>query len=123
MDFEKFSGYISGFIDVMFRIEDRYFVLDWKTNSLGYSYEDYSAENVEKAMKANYYHLQYYIYSEALQRYLELKIKDYTKEKNWGGVYYLFTRGMKPGNNTGIYYDELSNPVFEEFRKLLGSNR
>ncbi|MCK9224177.1 MAG: exodeoxyribonuclease V subunit beta [Candidatus Muirbacterium halophilum] len=122
LDFEGFSGYISGFIDLMFRIDDKYFILDWKTNSLGYSYEDYSKENLNKAMKANYYNLQYYIYSEAIQKYLSLKLKDYSKEKNWGGVYYLFTRGIKPKCKTGIFYDNLSSEVFEEFSNIFKLN-
>ena len=42
------------------------------------------------------YDLQYLIYTVALHRYLASRVQDYTYEQHFGGVYYLFLRGIHP---------------------------
>jgi exodeoxyribonuclease V beta subunit len=42
------------------------------------------------------YVLQYLIYTVALHRYLRLRLPDYDYERHFGGVFYLFLRGMRP---------------------------
>ena len=32
-------------------------------------------------------------------------MRDYSYERNFGGVYYLFVRGMQIGSPNGIYFD------------------
>lgn len=118
IEFERFSGYISGFIDMVFRVGEKYYIIDWKTNHLGYKEEDYKRENLSTAMEYNYYHLQYFLYSEALKRFLELRLEDYSDEKNWGGVFYLFTRGIRIGSDNGIYYDNLNSELFNSFSNI-----
>ena len=53
--------------------------------------------------------------SVALNKFLESKIDDYSYENNFGGVYYLFVRGMQVGSNSGIFYDL---PSVETIRTL-----
>ena len=53
-----------------------------------------------------FYDLQYYIYSVALHQYLTDRLPGYDYEQHFGGVFYLFVRGVHPdypGN--GIFYD------------------
>jgi len=53
------------------------------------------------------YTLQYHLYSVALHRHLKLRIRDYEYGKHFGGVYYLFVRGMDPKDEScpGVFFD------------------
>ena len=52
------------------------------------------------------FNLQYLIYAVALHRYLQSKLPDYDPEHHFGGVYYLYLRGMHPANSAqeGVYF-------------------
>lgn len=45
-------------------------------------------------MQAHRYDLQYQLYTLALHRYLRHRIADYDYERHFGGVIYLFLRGV-----------------------------
>ena len=98
-------GLMVGFIDLVYRFSGRYYVVDYKSNHLGNSAADYHQENLRSAMLAHRYDLQYLIYSLALHRYLRSRIADYDYATSFGGISYLFLRGMHPDNEagTGIY--------------------
>jgi exodeoxyribonuclease V beta subunit len=92
---------------LVFEHEGRFYIVDYKSNHLGNDEADYQSEQLDKAMIAHDYPLQYLIYSLALHRYLQLRIADYDPEHHLGGVYYLFIRGMKPDwKSAGIFYDK-----------------
>nr|MDK7288628.1 hypothetical protein [Escherichia coli] len=56
------------------------------------------------AMQAHRYDLQYQLYTLALHRYLRHRIADYDYERHFGGVIYLFLRGVdKEHPQQGIY--------------------
>ena len=74
---------MTGFIDLFFEHQGKYYILDWKSNHLGNNLENYSQENMEEAMKGSNYNLQYYIYTIAANRFLKTKIKDYNYEKHF----------------------------------------
>ena len=95
--FETLQGYLNGYIDLTFEFEGRYFVLDWKSNHLGYARSDYRAERVASAMLEHGYHLQSALYSLAMHRYLSQRVTGYDYERHFGGVFYLFVRGVRPG--------------------------
>ncbi len=116
------SGFIKGFIDLIFRTGDRYYILDYKSNHLGDTPADYSSENLSRAIKDSGYDLQYHIYSLALHRFLANREKGYNYEEHFGGVVYLFLRGVdkdKPGS--GVFFDkpdyELINQLDRYFKK------
>ena len=73
-------------------------------------------------MMSHHYVLQYHIYTIALHRYLQTRLPDYDYEKHFGGVYYLFIKGMKKelGPANGIFRDrpslKLINKLDETFR-------
>ncbi|HOP30962.1 MAG TPA: exodeoxyribonuclease V subunit beta [Spirochaetota bacterium] len=100
------QGMMKGFIDLVFRAGEKYFIADWKSNSLGAGGEDYTLPRMEEEMLRHNYHLQYYIYSVALHRYLSLRLgREYSFSRNFGGVYYFFIRGMREGDNSpGIFH-------------------
>ena len=94
----------TGFVDLFFRYNGKFYILDWKSNHLGYAVDNYNTQAVARAVAANHYTLQYSIYTRAALRYLQQKIQDFDVERDFGGVFYLFIRGMRQGNTTGIYY-------------------
>lgn len=99
------EGYVKGFIDLVFKYDNKYYITDWKTNYLGQSYEDYDQANIKNMLSEEYYFLQYYLYTLALHKYLTVKIKDYSYKDNFGGIFYIFTRGINNENNNGIFFD------------------
>lgn len=101
----EISGLMNGFIDLIFEYDGRYYILDWKTNHLGNSIENYIPEALYSAMTDNNYHLQYIIYTFALHIYLKERIGDYNYEKHFGGVFYLFIRGCRIESNTGVFFN------------------
>jgi exodeoxyribonuclease V beta subunit len=103
---EVLTGLMKGYIDLVFRHRDRYFLADYKSNYLGPSPEDYRGKMLEQAMREHRYDLQYLIYAVALHRYLGSRIRGYDYALHFGGVYYLFLRGMHPDHppGHGVYY-------------------
>src|SRR5512133_389059 len=58
-------------------------------------------------MVSHHYILQYHLYVLALHRYLEHRLPGYAYERDFGGVYYLFLRGLGAEHcrRTGIWFD------------------
>ncbi|TPV75747.1 exodeoxyribonuclease V subunit beta, partial [Klebsiella pneumoniae] len=90
LDFRQVRGMLKGFIDLVFRHEGRYYLLDYKSNWLGEDREAYTRPAMEQAMRAHRYDLQYQLYSLALHRYLRHRLADYDYDRHFGGVIYLF---------------------------------
>ncbi len=72
-------------------------MLDWKSNHLGFTREDYRAGRIAGAMQEHGYALQAALYSLAVHRYLGQRLRGYDYERHFGGVFYLFVRGVRPG--------------------------
>ncbi|MEY3670214.1 MAG: Exodeoxyribonuclease beta chain, partial [Pseudomonadota bacterium] len=53
---------LKGFIDLVVAHHGRYFVLDYKSNWLGPTDADYSADALEQAVLEHRYELQYALY-------------------------------------------------------------
>ena len=94
LDFRQVRGMLKGFIDLVFRHDGRYYLLDYKSNYLGENGEAYTQQAMAQAMQAHRYDLQYQLYTLALHRYLRHRIADYDYERHFGGVIYLFLRGV-----------------------------
>ncbi len=101
----QLQGLIKGFIDLVFRFKGRYYLADYKSNHLGNGPKNYCEEDLEAAILAHRYDLQYLIYTVALHRYLESRCKKYDYATDFGGVFYLFIRAMDPNypSGTGIF--------------------
>jgi exodeoxyribonuclease V beta subunit len=96
------DGYIKGYIDLVFEIRGRYYLADYKSNWLGPNNGAYHQKALSLAMVSHHYSLQYVLYTLALHRYLRLRIPEYDYERHFGGVFYLFLRGMHPANDPGM---------------------
>ncbi|MBQ4107747.1 MAG: UvrD-helicase domain-containing protein [Lentisphaeria bacterium] len=103
---ETVTGVLTGYIDLIFENGGRYWIVDWKTNDLGPRWADYTPDAVLAAMGRNGYLLQAYFYAAALYRSLIQRLDgDFCFERDFGGVFYLFPRGMdaaRPG--CGVWY-------------------
>ena len=96
------DGYLHGFIDLVFEHNGRVYLVDWKSNRVEGGYQ---RDSLHKLMEEEDYILQYQIYSLALLRWLRWKLgTDFSYEKHFGGVFYLFLRGMNPGTEDGVYF-------------------
>ena len=87
--------------DCVFCHKDKYYILDWKTNHLGNDYQNYDPPSLVRHMSASLYDLQYHIYTVALHLYLKERVPAYAYQRDFGGVFYLFLRGVHsryPGN-------------------------
>jgi exodeoxyribonuclease V beta subunit len=105
LEFAPAKGFMKGFMDLVFRFRGRFYLVDWKSNDLGPRVEDYDRKGLDAAMHRGFYILQYHIYVLALHRYLMLRIPEYRYESHFGGVYYIFLRGVEPerGPEFGIF--------------------
>ncbi|KAF0189342.1 MAG: DNA helicase/exodeoxyribonuclease V beta [Desulfobulbaceae bacterium] len=100
------QGYLAGFIDLVCCHQGKYYIMDYKSNWLGNRLTDYRPERLERAMREHNYGLQYWLYTLMLHRYLQTVIDDYTYADHFGGVKYLFLRGMDPAHpGCGVYAD------------------
>ena len=119
--FKPSEGFMRGFIDLVFEWKEKFYIVDWKSNVLGANPEDYGRESIWKAMKSHWYVLQYHIYALALDRYLKLRIPGYSYENDFGGVFYIFLRGIDPmmGPDYGIFRDVPSPELMEALRTSL----
>ena len=108
LQFLPLRGFMNGFIDLTFEHEGRWYIADHKSNKLGDTYQAYHPSALVEAMAARHYILQYHIYTVALHRYLALRLPDYRYDDHFGGVYYLYLRGMSPEQppGHGVFYDK-----------------
>ena len=114
LKFSSLSGFMKGFIDLVYEFQGRFYIVDYKSNWLGTSQGPYQQDVLDQAMISHDYPLQYLIYSLALHRYLRLRLSDYDPEVHLGGAYYLFIRGMKPNwDQSGIFFDRPSVQVLD----------
>jgi exodeoxyribonuclease V beta subunit len=121
LTFSPVQGFMKGFIDLVFCHNERFYLVDWKSNLLGVDPEGYRRDNLQWVMEKNYYILQYHIYTLALHQYLSVRVPGYRYEKHFGGVYYIFLRGVEPalGPSYGIYYDRPSVRIIQEMHTRL----
>ena len=105
LQFEQIQGMVRGSIDLVFRHNGKYYIVDYKSNFLGSSLADYNENALKKEMLHSHYDWQYLIYTLALHRYLQSVVPDYDYARDFGGVFYLFLRGMNGEPESGVFYD------------------
>ncbi len=127
---DAWSGFLNGFIDLVYRDNGRYYLLDWKSNWLGENFADYSPAALEGAIRHGAYALQFSLYAVALHRMLGRRVAGYRFEEHFGGVHYAFLRGMAPGacaedgEQYGVYFTRPPLALIERLdRCLAGSAR
>ena len=140
MDDVTLRGFMTGFIDLTFRVHDdslsghpyRYYLLDWKSNRLDGTFASFDADSkgITDEMGRNRYFFQYLLYSVAVHHFLLATIgkENYSYDDHFGGAYYVFLRGvMPPAEHTGdweakrcVYSDRPSLDVINKLSAALG---
>lgn len=101
LDVKQLSGYLNGSIDLFCEHNGKFYVMDYKTNSL----PNYRPATMHAAMLEHNYGLQAVIYSLAAHQYLQQRLGDrYNYESHFGGAKYLFVRGMYGDSAEGGVY-------------------
>ena len=123
LEFAPLRGYMKGYIDLVFEADGRFYLADYKSNWLGGEPAAYRRPRLEEAMAREAYVLQYLIYSVALHRYLRQRVLDYGYERHFGGVFYLFLRGMSPerGAACGVFHDRPAPALVQALDALMGA--
>ena len=66
------------------------------------------------------YYLQYHLYTVAADLYLSRRIPGYEYDKQFGGIFYVFFRGLDPEKpSRGIFYNRPSATLIKALRQLL----
>ncbi len=96
------EGFVMGYMDLVFRHNGLCFLVDWKTNLLN----GYTPDQVARCMADADYHRQYQLYLQALSRWLAKSHgRGFNFEKQFGGVYYLFVRGLNGRDeSSGVFH-------------------
>lgn len=123
LGFKTVRGMLKGFIDLVFEHEGKYYVLDWKSNHLGDDPSHYQQFQLEQAMIDHRYDLQYQIYALALHRFLKSRVANYSYEQHFGGVYYLFLRGIDGVGDTGIFHAKPKKELLNELDNLISGKK
>lgn len=118
LQFQPTRGFLKGFIDVVFEHRGKFYFVDWKSNWLGPDATFYRSENLAQAMAKNFYTLQLSIYTVALHRFLQQRLPGYDYEKNFGGAFYIFLRGLESGG--GVFSARPPLKFVEQLEEIFG---
>ena len=107
---QRLEGLMTGLIDLTYRHDGKWHVLDYKSNRL----PAYDAASLRQAMAHSEYDLQALIYTLALHRWLRFRLgAAYDYARDFGGIRYLFCRGLdatrtdSPGIHAQLFAPEL----------------
>lgn len=121
LSYRTMQGYLTGFVDLICEAGGKYYIFDYKTNYLGDRMDDYRPENLVSAMADHNYGLQYWIYTLVLHRHLKNLLSSYDYSSHFGGVMYLFVRGMSPGwPGYGVYSAMPDERILGELDRVIG---
>jgi exodeoxyribonuclease V beta subunit len=118
LSFVPVQGMLRGFMDLVIEHGGRYYILDWKSNHLGNHVADYDEPGMRREMENNLYPLQYLLYTVALDNYLRLRVPDYDYDRHFGGIFYIFLRGVD-GSGNGIFSDRPPKAFIGQLSNLL----
>ncbi len=123
------SGFLRGFIDLVFEDQGRWWIVDWKSNRLGDGLAAYGRASLERSVAEHAYALQFCLYSLALHRLLSVRLPDYQPARHFGGVFYLYLRGVAPaapgapaGPLPGVYAARPSDRLLVRLDRLFGGH-
>ncbi len=112
---QRLEGLMTGKIDLTYVRDDRWYVLDYKSNRLA----RYDAAGIADAMTQGEYDLQALIYTLALHRWLRFRLRDaYEYARDFGGIRYLFCRGLDGSGINGIHAQRFAPALVEALDAL-----
>lgn len=124
LGFPEWAGHLRGFVDLVFRHEGRFYLADYKSNQLGPTPDRYAAARLAEVMQHHDYVLQYHLYTVALHRFLTTRLPGYDYTQHFGGIYYLFVRGMSPlgAPGQGVHFDCPPPALVQALSRLIGES-
>ncbi len=118
LQFDDIQGMVRGTMDLVFSHQNKYYLLDYKSNFLGETLKDYDQTTLKKAMLEHHYDWQYLLYVVALHRYLKTRLPHYDYNRDFGGVVYAFLRGMNGSPQSGIFFDKPDWQLIQQLEEL-----
>ena len=116
---QRLEGLMTGLIDLVYRHDGKWYVLDYKSNRL----PGYAADALQRAMRHSEYDLQALIYTVALHRWLRFRLgAAYDHARDFGGIRYLFCRGLDAGraDSPGIHAQRFAPELVQALDALFG---
>ncbi len=110
----RLEGLVHGYIDLVYEHQGRYYLADYKSNRL----DDYGPAAIDAAMAGHHYPLQALLYALALHRHLGATLAGYDPARHFGGVHYLFLRGL--ATRGGIWHRDCDPALLDELDRLMG---
>ncbi len=114
---EKLRNYCNGFIDLLFRVNDKYAIIDWKSDNLNEGFDSYASKEGIKYQVDDRYSIQRVLYAYCLINWLSSKYLNLSKseifDKYFGGIYYVFVKGTVANSGNGIY-----GQTWESYQRL-----
>ena len=116
----RLQSYLRGYIDLMFEWQGRWYVADYKSNTL----PRYDPGSVREAMQRQHYVLQGQLYGVAAHRHLAQRLPGYDPERHWGGALFLFLRGMHGPHSPGasVFVDRQPAALLTAMDRWLGGD-
>ena len=113
----QLNGMLKGFLDLVVCHNDRYYVMDYKSNALGPDDQAYIEPAMRQAILEHRYDLQFSLYTLALHRLLQARLPDYDYDRHMGGAVYFFLRGVD-GPTQGCFAERLPKSLVESMDQM-----
>ncbi|MBK4739131.1 exodeoxyribonuclease V subunit beta [Noviherbaspirillum pedocola] len=118
------TGMLRGFQDLVFELDGRYWVLDYKSNALGNDDTAYDAAALAGAMAAHRYDVQGLIYQLALHRLLKARLgEEYDPAEKLGGAIFYFLRGVGNRDTRGCHLLAADAQLLDAVDALLANDK
>ena len=115
------KGYLLGFMDLVFRHDGFFYIIDWKSNSLDNDIANFTEDGIRTEMAKDGYFFQYMLYAAVLHQFLKSKLgENYSWGRNFGGVRYYFLRGITAKGDAPVFEDRPTEALLDEFSQALG---
>ena len=117
---QTLQRFLRGYIDLMFEWQGRWYVADYKSNSL----PAYQQAALTEAVQREHYLLQSQLYSAAAHRFLKQRVPGYDPDTDWGGALFVFLRGMQgPADaGTSVFFDRQPGALLNAVDDWLGGD-
>lgn len=120
----RIHGFLTGFVDLLFEYEGRWYIVDWKSNHLGSDPLTYLPDALAGVMDEHHFTMQYHFYLVAVHRLLRHRLPGYRYATHMGGAAYAFLRGLTPDapSGSGWYTDVPPEELIEALSSMFGDN-
>jgi exodeoxyribonuclease V beta subunit len=112
-------GFMTGFIDLLFCYDNRFYIIDWKSNRRSGRIDDFGAVGLADEMQRHAYFLQYLLYTVAVHGFLTRALDGYEYDRHFGGVFYIFLRGVTGEAGRGVFTDRPDRALVDDLAQAL----